>query len=80
MKDRVLVLDEVAARSIGRQLEGDEFIVFGEPITASEALERVDALKPKIVLMAVQRDDADGEPAAARAVRERCSVPTVFFE
>lgn len=79
MKNGVLVLDETAARNLGRRLEGDEFIVLGKAIPASEALERVDALEPKIVLMAVNRDDATDEPEAARAIRERRSVPTVFF-
>lgn len=80
MKNGMLVLDEMAARRIGRQLGGHEFLVFGEPIAPSEALERVDALKPKLVLMALDREDTRGEPEAARAIRERCSVPTVFFD
>lgn len=79
MQENVLVVNDRAARAIGRRLAPNDFIVMGNPPPVSEALERVDALQPRLVLMGVDEGEGNGEPEAARAIRERRSVPTVFF-
>ncbi len=78
---RVLVVEDeaIVARDISMQLSDLGYVAVGIASSAEQALERVAALAPDLVLMDIQLGGPTDGIAAAETIRQQYALPVVFI-
>ena len=78
---RVLVVEDeaIVARDIAMQLSELGYVAVGIASSAEQALERVAALAPDLVLMDIQLGGPTDGIAAAETIRQQYALPVVFI-
>jgi DNA-binding NarL/FixJ family response regulator len=81
MPIKLLVVDdhEVVRRGLATLLEGTNIEITGEAVSGEEALAKVAALEPDVVLMDIRMPSGDGLNALGRLKLDRPELPVVIF-
>ena len=78
---KLLVVDdhEITRVGLGLLLEGTDLKVAGEATNAAEALEKVEKMKPDVVVLDIRMEGGDGLNALGRIKLDHPDLPIVLF-